>query len=58
MPPMASEPPALGWAVVGRRRARLKIGGTDGFWKLLVLDSYRGVVGVKDIQCVYDTCVV
>jgi hypothetical protein len=55
---MASEPPALGWAVVGRRRARLKIGGTDGFWKLLVLDSYRGVVGVKDIQCVYDTCVV
>jgi len=34
IPPMARRPPARGWAVVERRRARLKTGGMDGFWNL------------------------
>ena len=34
MPPMARRPPARGEVVVGRLRAREKMGGIDAFWNL------------------------
>jgi hypothetical protein len=34
MPPMARRPPVTGVSGVGRWRAREKIGGMEGFWKL------------------------
>jgi hypothetical protein len=58
IPPMARAPPALGCAVVARRRARLKTGAMEGFLKLVSCVSHVVAVdGEKGTYSVYMTLV-